>query len=433
MCSLFRWLSSSSAILLALGITAGAVTPIMISKTASAQATDPNSTPSPAAPSSSTAANFSDVPADYWAQPFIQALAARNIITGFPDGTFGPEQPVYRAEFAAMIQKAFAQKPVRQLSQPGFKDVPADYWGAAAIEEAYETGFMDGYPGGLFQPNQEINKVQAIATLSSGLDLTTAPDSIVNTLRTYYTDYLNIPDNAVDEVATATQANLVVNYPNVKELNPLQPLTRAAAAAHLYQALVRQGQAQPLSNNLAAANYIVGRTPSGNQAAATTPSSPNTSGSSTATTPSTPTTQPGDIYALISAEYTVLASVLRAAGLAQTLEEGKGPFTVFAPTDQAFAALPKDILQRLLQPENREILARILRYHVVSGELTASELSSGELKTLANTPVNIQVAPDANQITVNGARVVNRDIQAGNGVVHAVDQVLIPPNLNLSK
>lgn len=113
----------------------------MISKTASAQATNPNSTPSPAALSSSTAANFSDVPVDYWAQPFIQALAARNIITGFPNGTFGPKQPVDRAEFAAMIQKAFAQKPVRQLSQPGFKDVPADYWEAAAVEEAYETGF----------------------------------------------------------------------------------------------------------------------------------------------------------------------------------------------------------------------------------------------------------------------------------------------------
>jgi hypothetical protein len=153
MCSLFRF-SSASAALLAFGFTAGAVTPITISTPASAQTT---------APSPGATANFPDVGSDYWAQPFIQALAQRKIITGFADGTFKPNNPVDRAEFAAMIQKAFNQSPVRQLSAGGFRDVPRDYWAASAIQEAYETGFMNGYPGALFQPNQPIPKVQAIA------------------------------------------------------------------------------------------------------------------------------------------------------------------------------------------------------------------------------------------------------------------------------
>lgn len=443
MSTLFRWLSASTA-LLTFGITSSLVSPNEISESVLAQDSSPTpATPSPSpvaptqaapspSPSPAAAVNFSDVTADYWAQPFIQALAKRNIITGFADGAFKPDEPVDRAEFAAMIQKAFNQNPVRQLPPRGFKDVPSDYWGASAIEEAYEAGFMGGYPGELFLPNQTISKAQALTALANGLNLT-ANGSATNILSSYYTDAIAIPSYAVDDIAAATQANLVVNYPNIKQLNPQQPLTRAAAAAHLYQALVRLGQVQPLASNVAATNYIVGRTTGRNQIAATTPSTSTTSGSSTAAAPTTSTTQPGDIYALVSAEFTTLASALKAAGLAQTLEEGNGPFTVFAPTDQAFAALPKETLQRLLQPENREILARILRYHVVPAELAASKLSSGELKTLANRPINIQVNPANRQITVNDARVIQPNIQAGNGVIHAIDEVLIPPDLNLSK
>ena len=437
--------SRSSAALLSLTMAVSALAPIAISTPSSAQnsprtETTPSSSPSPDAqaptttsPSPNTAVNFSDVPANYWAQPFIQALAAQNIITGFPNGTYRPDEPVDRAEFAAMLASAFDAKAVRQLNKPGFKDVPADYWANSAVESAYEAGFLQGYPDGLFRPNQEINKVQAIVTLANGLNLT-ASGSSTNIFSTYYTDAGAIPPYASNEVAAATQANVVVNYPNVKVLNPLAPLTRAEAAAHLYQALVRLDRVQPLASNAAAANYIVGRTPSGNQTAATTRSMPITRGSSTAVAPNTSTTQPGDVYALVSSEFTTLASTLKAAGLAQTLEEGKGPFTVFAATDQAFAALPKETLQRLLQPENREILARILRYHVVLGELTASELSSGELKTLANTPVNIQVVdPASRQIMVNDARVIQPNIQAGNGVIHAVNEVLLPPDVNLNR
>ncbi len=260
-----------------------------------AQATEPaSSTPDPTTPDPTApapAVSFADVDPNYWAYPFIQVLASGNVIAGFPDGNFRPDQPVSRAEFAAMIQKAVNPNPVRQLSPNGFADVPADYWAAPAITAAYQGRFMDGYPNNTFQPDQEIPKVQAITALANGLGLT-ASSPATNILSTYYTDSTQIPTYALDPVAAATQANVVVNYPDVRTLNPQAPLTRAEAAAHLYQALVRLGRAQPLPVNVAAANYIVG----GAGAVSQTPSTPTpTTPEETAPTETTPTpdVQPG--------------------------------------------------------------------------------------------------------------------------------------------
>ncbi|MBW4632271.1 MAG: fasciclin domain-containing protein [Iphinoe sp. HA4291-MV1] len=396
-----RRLSTVSTALVALGIITATVSPTLISGPASSQVTAPTTTPTTA-----PATNFPDVGADYWAQPFIQALAGKNIITGFPDGTYRPDQPVTRAEFAAMIQKAFNQNRVRQLSPGGFKDVPSDFWAAAAITQAYETGFLSGYPGNLFMPNQQIPKVQAIVALTSGLGLTASGDA-TNSLGTYYTDASAIPSYAVNNVAGATGANLVVNYPNVNVLNPLVPLTRAEAAAHFYQALVKLGQLPPLPKNVAAASYIVG-----------------------GTTASTPTNQDIVSVAASSNSFTTLTSLLKTAGLADILQQ-PGPYTVFAPTDEAFAALPQQTLQRLQQPENRETLIKILRYHVVSGGLSADQLVAGNLKTVEGLPLNVKVNSGSNQIAVNNASVIQPNIQASNGVIHVINQVLIPSDVSL--
>lgn len=411
MSSFFR-LSSGTAALLVLGMTAGAVTPIVISAPVSAQATSPSPTPA-------SAATFADIAPNYWALPFIQALAQKNVITGFPDGTFKPNEPVDRAEFAAMIQKAFNKNPIRQLNAGAFIDVPADYWAASAIKSAYETGFMTGFPGGLFLPNQEIPKVQAIVALVNGLGLTPS-GSASDTTRTYYIDAGLIPAYAVNNVAAATQANVVVNYPNVRVLNPFMPLTRAEAAAHLYQALLRLGQVEPLASSAEATNYIVRRTTGGSQ--------------NTQSVQSSGTTTSSNIVAVAASNnsFTTLTSALKATGLAESLQK-QGPFTVFAPTDQAFAALPTGTLQRLLQPENRETLTRILMYHVVPGEVTSSELKSGEVKTVEGSAVNVKVNSAANQVTVNDTSVIQPNIQANNGVIHAVDKVLLPPNLDLGQ
>ncbi|MBE9004748.1 S-layer homology domain-containing protein [Fortiea sp. LEGE XX443] len=396
--NLFGW-SLAHTSLLVLGVTTATISPIVVSAPVSAQTTTP-----------SAASNFSDVSSDYWASPFIQALAARNVISGFPDGSFKPSQAVTRAEFATMIQRAFNQNPVRQINTGGFTDVPANYWAASAIQEAYETGFMTGYPGNEFRPNLQIPKVQAIAALSSGLNLNTS-GSASDVLNNYYTDASVIPDYAENGVAAATQANIVVNYPNVKQLNPQVPLTRAEAAGLLYQALVRQGQVQPLASNVAAANYIVARSTGGTQ-----------------------TSTGNDIVAIAASNnsFTTLTSLLKAAGLVDTLQQ-PGPYTVFAPTDEAFAALPAGSVQQLQQPENKELLVKILRYHVVPGALTASQLTAGELKTAEDAPVNIQVDSANNQIAVNGTRVIQPNVQASNGVIHVIDRVLIPPNLNVSQ
>ena len=399
-----RRLSTVSTALVALGIITATVSPTLISAQTLAQETAPTTTPTP---TTTPATNFPDVGADYWAQPFIQALAARNIITGFPDGTYRPDQPVTRAEFAAMIQKAFNQNRVRQLSPGGFKDVPSGFWAAPAIQAAYETGFLSGYPGNLFLPNQQIPKVQAIVALTSGLGLTASGDA-TNILSTY-SDANAIPSYAVNNVATATQANLVVNYPNVSTLNPLAPLTRAEAAAHLYQALVRQGQLQPIPKNIAAASYVVG-----------------------GTTSATQTNQDIVSLAASSNSFTILTSLLKTAGLAEILQQ-PGPYTVFAPTDEAFAALPQETLQRLQQPENREALIKILRYHVVPGGLSANELTTGNLKTAEGLPLNVNVNTGSNQIAVNNASVIQPNIQASNGVIHAINQVLIPSDVSLNQ
>ncbi|MEH2173094.1 fasciclin domain-containing protein [Nostoc sp.] len=412
MSSLSRW-SSTKVALLVLGMTAATITPIVISAPASSQTPVPSTTPSPetpspatpspATPSPTSTVNLSDVSSDYWARPFIQALAENNVISGFPDGTYRPNQPVTRAEFAALIQKAFSnQNRVRQLSAGGFSDVPANYWAAAAIQNAYETGFLAGYPGNVFRPNQEIPRVQGIVALSSGLGLTGGDTS---TLTTYYNDASAIPQYAVGSVAAATVSNLVVNYPDVKQLNPQQSLTRAEAAALLYQALVKQGRLQPIASNLPASQYVVAGTPTST-----------------------------DIVSLAasSSSFTTLTSLLKTAGLADILQQ-PGPYTVFAPTNDAFAALPAATLEQLQQPENREALVKILRYHVVPGAVTASQLSAGELTTDEGRPVNVKIDSANSQVSVNNARVLQADVKASNGIIHAINQVLIPPDVNISQ
>ncbi|NDJ18135.1 S-layer homology domain-containing protein [Myxacorys almedinensis] len=121
--------------------------------------------------------NFPDV-ANHWAQPFITALAERNIVAGYPDGTYRPNNTVARNEFAAIVRQAFSQPAERQIpSGSAFKDVPEESWAAPAIEEAYESGFMGASPSGEFRPQQPISRADALATLAQNLDLqsTAAP------------------------------------------------------------------------------------------------------------------------------------------------------------------------------------------------------------------------------------------------------------------
>lgn len=126
--------------------------------------------------------------------------------------------------------------------------------------------------------------------------------------------------------------------------------------------------------------------------------------------------------------FTTFETAISAAGLEETLAE-PGPYTIFAPTDEAFAALPPETLDQLLQPENQEQLRQILSYHVVSGSLTSPDITSGELTTAAGEPIAIEA--NGGQVTVDGAQVVEPDLIAKNGVIHGIDQVLLPPGVQV--
>ena len=129
--------------------------------------------------------------------------------------------------------------------------------------------------------------------------------------------------------------------------------------------------------------------------------------------------------AVAAGQFKTLAAALEAAGLIDALT-GEGPFTVFAPTDEAFAKLPAGTLESLLKPENKEKLKSILLYHVVPGNVTAKQvmkLNGRTVKTLEGGSIKVSTM---HGVTVDDARVTKTDIQASNGVIHVIDTVLIP-------
>ena len=150
------------------------------------------------------------------------------------------------------------------------------------------------------------------------------------------------------------------------------------------------------------------------------PMTPSTSSARTSTKAS------GNVVdvAAASGSFKTLTAALKAAGLDKALAS-EGPFTIFAPTDEAFAALPEGTVEELLKPENRDTLITILTYHVVPGENTSKTLKSGEAETLEGAPVEVKVSPSG--VMVNDANVVTADIQASNGVIHVIDKVMMPP------
>ncbi|MBK8445467.1 MAG: fasciclin domain-containing protein [Micropruina sp.] len=129
-------------------------------------------------------------------------------------------------------------------------------------------------------------------------------------------------------------------------------------------------------------------------------------------------------------DFSTLVAAVKAAGLVETLS-GDGPFTVFAPTNEAFAALPDGLLDKLLEPANKGVLTKILTYHVVSGEVMAADVKPGKVKTVEGTEITI--ATSGGGVTVNKANVTATDVDASNGVIHVIDAVLVPAGVDVSK
>jgi len=125
--------------------------------------------------------------------------------------------------------------------------------------------------------------------------------------------------------------------------------------------------------------------------------------------------------AVNSKDHTTLVAAVKAADLVETLK-GKGPFTVFAPTDEAFAKLPAGTIEALLQDKQK--LAQVLTYHVVPGKVTASQVKPGNIKTVQGQSLNVRAEGGA--VTVDNARVIKTDVMASNGVIHVIDSVVLP-------
>ena len=192
--------------------------------------------------------SFADIASNYWAQDFIAELVRLDIISGFPDGTFRPNEPVTRAQFAAMIRKAFEKTKIRNVS---IRDVSSRHWAYNAIEEACETGFLTVNSANNFNPKQNLSRLEVLLALTQGLNYS-VNGSATNILQ-FYNDASAIPVNVRPLVAAATQRGIVVNYPNVELLNPNQIATRAEVAAFLYQALVSTGETVAISSPYVAA------------------------------------------------------------------------------------------------------------------------------------------------------------------------------------
>ena len=132
-----------------------------------------------------------------------------------------------------------------------------------------------------------------------------------------------------------------------------------------------------------------------------------------------------DIVAVASGagSFNTLVAAVKAAGLVETLQCA-GPFTVFAPTDEAFAKLPKGTVENLLKPENKEKLVAILTYHVVPGKVMAADVKTMKAKTVNGQSLDVKVTDGA--VTVDNAKVVKTDVAASNGVIHVIDTVVMP-------
>lgn len=128
--------------------------------------------------------------------------------------------------------------------------------------------------------------------------------------------------------------------------------------------------------------------------------------------------------AVAAGQFTTLAAALKAAGLVDTLK-GDGPFTVFAPTDAAFAALPAGTVENLLKPENKQQLIAVLTYHVVPGKVEAAQVVGLDSAPTVNGQA-LTVRTAGGNVTVDQARVIKTDVQARNGVIHVIDKVLLP-------
>jgi len=233
-----------------------AAIPILLASLAIPPAIAQPITPNPTLkfdPTKPETAYFQDIQ-KHWAKSFIQALADRNLISKSP--TFQPDQKVTRAEFAVILERSFPfQAAIRQPI--AFSDISPNFWAASSIQAAYTKGFMVGDTE-TFRPNEYVKRSQVMGAIANGLgvprnlgkDLTSSDPKLF--LYSLYTDANLIPAWAIAPIAALTDQQIIVNYPNVRQLNPNGFITKAELSALIYQSLVYTGQLSKISSNFIA-------------------------------------------------------------------------------------------------------------------------------------------------------------------------------------
>jgi S-layer homology domain len=187
-------------------------------------------------------------------------LTEQGIVAGYPDGSFRPDQPVTRAEFAALVKKAFPDAPEIQAARE-FRDVPRGYWAAEAIARASSTGFLAGDPGGTFRPTSNIKRIESLVSFVNGTKL--QADGTAANIDELFADTPQVPNFGRNALVAAAQRCVAVSvsYPDGRNFNPNGEATRADVAAFLHQVLVATGKLPKLAADSPAQKYIVNCAP----------------------------------------------------------------------------------------------------------------------------------------------------------------------------
>ncbi|WP_017300019.1 S-layer homology domain-containing protein [Nodosilinea nodulosa] len=195
----------------------------------------------PELPPATIQPTFTDLDSDYWAWPLLADLAQRNLVAGFPDGAFRPDAPMTRAEFAVQLARLFTLSFERSRLPAAkiYRDVAVDHWAYGGVQRSMQMGFLSGYPDATFLPDQSVSRIDVIVALASGLMLKSSSSPAV--VLKGYRDQSQVPPWAIRPLVAATEAGLVVDYPNLSQLSPNRPASRAEVAAMLHRALVYTG------------------------------------------------------------------------------------------------------------------------------------------------------------------------------------------------
>jgi hypothetical protein len=184
--------------------------------------------------------SFTDL-TGYWGEQYVGELANRGVIGGFPNGTFRPNDNITRAQFAAIVTSAL-KLPTGGGGGQTFTDLKPTHWAAASIAAASNAGLISGFPDGSFKPEDQLTRAQALVILAKALDADVP--ATVDALNAY-ADKAAVPQWALNDVAKAANANIIVGFPNANQIRPNVLATRGDVAGLMYQTLTSLGANLP--------------------------------------------------------------------------------------------------------------------------------------------------------------------------------------------